>query len=280
MKRGIDVSTFQGKVNWAEVKADGIDFAMIKATQGRSVTGAYRDFTDSQFENNIKGATRAGVRIGVYHYLTAQTVGEAIKEAEYFLSVISPYRAIIDLWAAVDVEEDKYLPEDKTLLTQIVHAFCSRVLSDNFQPMVYTNPNYLTYRLNDVSAWPLWLALWRDKENVPSKEKYPNMKLWQWGSSSVEGIVGDVDSNFMFEEEKPVAKNSAETPSVWAEDMFDWAVDNELLLGDGNGKYRPHDALTREEACLLMARLYTHVLRDATSYVIERIVEALGGEDK
>ena len=62
--------------------------------------------------------------------------------------------------------------------------------------MVYTNPNYLKYRLGDISDIPLWLALWRDSGNVP--QSYPNMKLWQYGKGSVSGIVGDVDLDFGF----------------------------------------------------------------------------------
>ena len=162
MKRGIDVWKGQGDIQWAKVKADGIDFAMIKASQGRERKNpSVRNFPDPKFTENIVGAHRWGIRCGVYHYLTAQTVPEAMEEAELFLSVIEPYRSIIDLYAAVDVEDDIYLPKDKTLLTQIVYTFCSRVQAAGYDPIIYTNPNYLTYRLNDVSKYPLWLALWR-----------------------------------------------------------------------------------------------------------------------
>ena len=61
MKRGIDVSTYQGKINWMDARASGISFAMIKATQGRSETQSYRDFTDSQFSANITGAHYVGM---------------------------------------------------------------------------------------------------------------------------------------------------------------------------------------------------------------------------
>ena len=161
MLRGIDVSTHQGTIDWAKVKADGIDFAIIKATQGRSVSNAsLRNFTDSRFAQNIVDANRCGIRTGVYHFLTALTVTEAMQEAEYFLSVIEPYRYFIELWAVVDVEDDR-MPRDKTLLTQIVNTFCSRVQSAGYLPMVYTNPDWLKNRLNDVSYWDLGLALWR-----------------------------------------------------------------------------------------------------------------------
>jgi GH25 family lysozyme M1 (1,4-beta-N-acetylmuramidase) len=293
MKRGIDVSTHQGVINWAQVKADGVDFAMVKATQGRSVTGTYRDFTDSKFASNITGAHRWGIRCGVYHYLTAQTVPEAMHEAEYFLSVIEPYRSIIDLYAAVDVEEDKYLPKDKTLLTQIVYAFCSRVQAAGYDPIIYTNPNYLKYRLNDVSKYPLWLALWRSKTNVPTVKQYPSMRMWQWGKEDMDGINGEVDANFMIAEkpeevpelpksetvEKPAASGQDNAASEWSAEAVKWCVDNGILLGDQNGDLMLHQPMTREQACLVVKRMYDKLLEDAVDAVASdiagRLMEAL-----
>ena len=296
MKRGIDVSTYQGDINWAQVKADGIDFAMIKATQGQSVTGTYGNFTDSKFVHNITGALRWGIRCGVYHYLTAQTVPEAMQEAEYFLSVIAPYRSIISLYAAVDVEEDKYLPKDKTLLTQIVYAFCSRVQAAGYDPIIYTNPNYLKYRLNDVSKYPLWLALWRSKTNVPTIKQYPSMRIWQWGSEAVDGIAGKVDANFMIVEkpeeipEKPKTENVEKpnhngdvnkmdnTASEWAAEAVKWCVDNKILLGDQNGDLMLHQPMTREQVCLVVKRMYDRVIDDAADAVARRLMDALKEE--
>lgn len=294
MKRGIDVSIYQGDINWAQVKTDGIDFAMIKATQGRSVSNpSLRNFTDSKFEQNIVNANRWGIRIGVYHYLTAQTVPEAMEEAELFLSVIEPYRSIIDLYAAVDVEDDIYLPKDKTLLTQIVYAFCSRVQAEGYDPIIYTNPNYLTYRLNDVSKYPLWLALWRSKTIVPTVKQYPSMRMWQWGKEAVDGINGKVDANFMIVEKpeevpEPPKTETVVKPnhngdvnkmdnaaSVWAEDAVKWCVDNKILLGDQNGDLMLHQPLTREQACLVAQRLYQKSVEDAAAEVAKRMLAAL-----
>lgn len=284
MLRGIDVSTHQGTVDWDEVAGAGLSFAIIKATQGRSeATAGLRNFTDSKFKRNITEAVRIGLRVGVYHYLTAQTVGEAMEEAKYFLSVVEPYKKLIDLWAVVDVES-KYLPKDKTLLTQIVNTFCSCLVTAELEPMVYTNPDFLKYRLNDISYWPLWLALWRKKTNVPTVKDYPSMKLWQWGGEAIPGISGNVDSNFAIVDlpaikqepartpvQKPKPVTEDETPSVWAADAVKWAKDKKILLGDGDGKYRPHDALTREEACLIASRLTDSVAAD----IAERLMEAL-----
>ena len=288
MKRGIDVSTYQGDINWAKVKADGIDFAIIKATQGRSVSNAsLRNFTDGRFAQNIVDANRCGIRIGVYHFLTALTVTEAMQEVEYFLSVIEPYRYFIDLWAVVDVEDDR-MPRDKTLMTQIVNTFCSRVQSAGYLPMVYTNPDWLKNRLNDVSYWDLWLALWRKKTNVPTVKDYPSMKLWQWGGEAIPGISGKTDANFAIvdlpeikeepaqapvQKPKPVTKD--ETPSAWAADAVKWCVDSKILLGDEKGDLMLHQPMTREQACLVAQRLYDKIIDDAAGMAADRIIKAL-----
>ena len=192
--RGIDVSTYQGNINWSAVKASGIDFAIVKATQGRAVSSNSYLFTDRQFANNVTGAHDVGLKVGVYHYLTAKTVKKAQTEAQHFIDTIAPYKPRIELWAAVDVEEDKYLPRNKKALSAIVDAFCAYVEAEGYRPMVYTNPNYLTYRLERIPDRDLWLALWRDKERKPIG--YDTMKIWQYGAESVGGIKGEVDSNY------------------------------------------------------------------------------------
>lgn len=289
MLRGIDVSTHQGTIDWDEVAGAGLSFAIIKATQGWSEkTAGLRNFTDSKFKRNITEAHRIGLRVGVYHYLTAKTVGEAMEEAEYFLTVIEPYKTLIDLWTVVDVES-KFLPKDKTLLTQIVNTFCSRVTSAGMKPMVYTNPTYLKHRLNDISCWPLWLALWRKKTNVPTVKDYPSMKLWQWGGEKISGINEKTDANFAIVDlpqikeepaqapvQKPKPVTEDETPSAWAAEAFSWACENGILLGDGDGKYRPHDALTREEACLIAKRLHDQTVTDTAAEILRRMKLMLG----
>lgn len=292
MKRGIDVSVFQSGISWERVKASGVDFAMIKATQGRSEQNpALRMFTDSFFIRNMIGAQKSGIRIGVYHYLTAQTVTEAVEEADYYISVISPYKSKVSLYAAVDVES-KYLPSDKSMLTMIINAFCKRVQRAGFTPMVYTNPNYLKNRIGDISVWPLWLALWRDKKFIPSKEDYPNIRIWQYGSESVDGIGGTVDANFMISEKEEVPENpKSETvvkqnhngyvnkmdnmASEWADDAVKWCVDNGILLGDQNGDLMLHQTLTREQACLVVKRMYDKIIDCTAEEVAKRMLAAL-----
>lgn len=290
MKRGIDVSTYQGVLDWKHVKSAGIDFAMIKATQGRSETNAaLRNFTDSKFTRNITEASRLGIRCGVYHYLTAQTVTEAMQEAEYFVSVLAPYKSLVGLWAVADVES-KHLPQDKTLLSQIVHAFCSRVQAAGYDPMVYTNPDWLKNRLNDMSAWPLWLALWRNKSLVPTVGDYPNLYIWQWGKETLNGVSGTIDANYLIREKpeetpKPEVKPAPapetpiidNTPSAWAEDAVKWAQDNKIITGDKRGDLGLHRAVTVEQMCVMLRRTYDLSINTAVQRISLKLLSALGG---
>lgn len=265
MKKGIDVSTYQNLIEWSVVRDAGIDFAMIKATQGRSERSRdIRLFEDSKLQSNISGANANNIRCGVYHYLTALSVKEAVEEAEYYISVIRRYGSFVSLWAAVDVES-KYLPKDKKLLTSIVQAFCDRVAKAGYKPMVYTNPDFLKNRLNNnIRKYPLWLALWRNKELVPTEQKYKNLCMWQWGMDKVPGITGGVDANFLIkdiEEEKAMEKKVDNTASPWARDAVEWALKKGILQGNTEGDLMLHKEVTREEMCVFLNRLYKEIMR-------------------
>ena len=191
MLKGIDVSTLQGNIDWAKVSAD---FAMIKATQGRGEGAATKllpRFTDSKFKRNI---TNARCPCGVYHYFTAQDKAKATAEADYFCSIIEPYRDRIKLWAALDVESFYLDGLGKTELTAIVMTALERIETHGFKPMLYTNPNFLKYRFepgafNDTD---IWLAHW----GVSKPYFVPNLMIWQYGTTRTDGISTAVDANY------------------------------------------------------------------------------------
>ena len=196
MLKGIDVSTLQGVIDWTKVPAD---FAMIKATQGRGEGAATRllsRFTDSKFKTNI---TKCPVPCGVYHYFTAQDKAKAASEADYFCSIIEPYRSRIKLWAALDVESFYLDGLGKTELTAIVNTALERIETRGFKPMLYTNPNYLRYRFepgafNDTD---IWLAHW----GVKTPYTVPRLKIWQYGAGSCPGVKTKVDLDIWYFEQ-------------------------------------------------------------------------------
>lgn len=209
--KGIDVSTLQGDIDWKRVRASGVDFAMIKATQGRGEgveTKKLRKFRDSRFVENITEAAAAGIACGVYHYFTAKNIFEAREEAAYFLATIKPHKDKIELWAAVDVESYMWLREvDKPTLTKAVREFIDKVSEAGYKPMLYTNLDFLTYRYEHgaFADTEKWLAYWKPQ----MIKTVPNVRIWQYGIDEVDGIRGDVDADKGYFE---LPSESAQTP--------------------------------------------------------------------
>lgn len=200
--KGIDVSTLQGVIDW-KTAGKNIGFAMIKATQGRGEGAATRllsKFTDSKFKQNI---TACPVPRGVYHYFTAATKAKAYEEIDYFCKVIEPFSNCFSLWAALDVES-KYLKGlGRTELTAIVRIALDQIKLHGFVPMLYTNPDFLTYRFephtfDDVD---IWLAHYGVKKPM----SVPNLKIWQHSAGRVYGISTDVDLDIGYFDGAPYA---------------------------------------------------------------------------
>lgn len=241
MLKGIDVAYAQGVINWSAVYASGVRFAMVKATQGRAVSSNSYLFTDRQFANNIFGASDNGLRVGVYHYLTAKTVKEAQTEAEHFCRTIEPYRARIDLWAAVDVEEKKYLPKNKKLLTEIVNAFTAYVAAEGYRPMIYTNRDFFQSYLNygSLSHKTVWRAHWvssgyRTFDNVDPDDTptdyADDMQIWQFGigaKGAVKGVNAAIDLNYGYFDDVQTK------PPVILPDTEDFAVGDTVKVRTG-----------------------------------------------
>ncbi|MEG1990687.1 MAG: GH25 family lysozyme [Christensenella sp.] len=198
--KGIDVSVFQGAIDWKRVKADGVSAAIIKAAQGRAESSNSYLFTDSRFDANIRNAKKAGIKyIGTYYYFTAKNDSESAREAAHYISVIKPYRQYINAFAAVDVESKHLNGMSRAALTSAVNVFYKAVEAAGFPCAVYTNPDFIKNRFDLDGAHRLWLALWRSKSMKPVG--YTNMCMWQWGASAVDGIAGKVDANIFYPDE-------------------------------------------------------------------------------
>ena len=209
--KGIDVYTLDGVIDWEKVAADKVGFAMVKATQGYLVSNPKSGMiTDSKFKKNIEGASEHGLQVGAYHYLMAKTVDDAKKEAAYFIKAIMPYKDRIDLYAAVDIENDKakrYSTSEKKLNTDILLAFCAEVEKAGFASMIYINPNFIKNYLefDRLADKNIWLAYYTDERTARGyieKFKDPDaFKIWQYGKATVKGIAKDVDGDILLQEE-------------------------------------------------------------------------------
>lgn len=190
-KKGIDVSTWQGDIDWNKVKADGIEFAMLRSSFGKENVEKQ---TDNKFHKNYKNAKAAGVPVGAYHYSYATTVEDAKKEADFFLSIIKGYQ--FEYPVAFDIEDASQMNLGKTRITDIIMAFCERVQAAGYYVSVYTNLDWINNRIdmNRVKVFDIWLAQWNDKPTYSG-----NFGMWQYTSSgSVNGISGNVDMNIAY----------------------------------------------------------------------------------
>lgn len=183
--KGIDVSYWQGTIDWDKVKADGIEFAFIRVGHGA------RNL-DSKFVQNVKEANRVGIPVGVYFYSTAQSVEQSILDAQFVLESIQGYT--ISYPVVIDVEDNSQAALGKQTITEITKAFCDEIRLAGYTPMVYCNENwYRNYvdfsQLGDVERW---IARYSVK---PASDI--SRDIWQAGSTTrIDGINGNVDIDF------------------------------------------------------------------------------------
>ena len=194
---GIDVSKWQGSINWDKVKNSGIKFVMVRASYGKSQKDRY-------FDENVANAQKAGLDTGAYHYCMALSEEEAVKEADFFISIIKKYEFSYPV--AVDMEDASLTNLSKDKITDITLAFLARLKEFNFYPMVYANKYWLTKyldvkRLNDYS---IWLAEYRDGAYTYSGK----VDIWQKSSTGiVDGINGNVDMNISYTDFPKIIKS-------------------------------------------------------------------------
>ena len=199
---GIDVSSFQGEIDWDAVADDNIDFAMVRVGFRGTGTGSLN--TDKYYEQNIRGAMRAGLETGVYFFAQAVTVEEAIEEAEYVISLLDG----LDINGPVaydwEMHDSTYrvYGTSPEMATACAVAFCERIKDAGYTPMVYGG-TYVTYMKYDQGALADYLSWYPEYKSSKSEKLCPSliyhMDYWQFSSiCTVAGISGRVDMNIQF----------------------------------------------------------------------------------
>ncbi|WP_350300590.1 phage tail spike protein [Peribacillus frigoritolerans] len=181
MIKGIDVSHWQGSINWGLVAADGVKFAFIKATQGTT-------YIDSTFKTNISNAKKNGLKVGAYHFANFKSNSEALAEAKFFLNTVKDFE--MDLPLVLDIETDSG-NIGKSALTAAARTFLEYLISQGRKVMIYT---YLSFYKNsiDASGYPLWIA----RYTTASDPDITGWTVWQYTQEGkVNGITGNVDVN-------------------------------------------------------------------------------------
>lgn len=200
---GIDVSSWQGEIDFSQVKASGIEVVYIKSSEGfRSV--------DSYFEQNYTNAKNAGLKVGFYHYVTARSVEDAVRQANFFVSTISGKNP--DCKLAMDFESFGSLGREE--INQIALTFMQTVKNVSGKDVIIYSDEYnanSTFESN-LAAYPLWVAQYEVSEPTV-REHWNNWAGWQYTDrGEVPGISSYVDRD-KFTKEVFLDDNS-EIPNV------------------------------------------------------------------
>ena len=190
---GVDVSAYQGDIDWEKVKASGIDFAIIRLGYRGYESGKLVE--DAYARKNLEGAAAAGLKVGAYFFSQALNTKEADEELEFMLEILGEQYLSMPLvldWE-IPTATARSAKMDGRTLTDIQLHFCKKVSELGYQPMVYFNwhQSEHLYVLHELEDYPFWLALYQDRMTYPW-----DVEMWQYTSSGrVPGIPGDVDIN-------------------------------------------------------------------------------------
>lgn len=237
VSHGIDVSRWQGTINWKQVKASGVDFVFIRCgytgtLKGSSLTMAQ----DPKFVSNIKGASSAGIKVGIYYFSQAKTTAEAIKEANKTVSIIQSYQSMISLPVVCDYETAARIKGiSKSQGTKNVLAFCKQIAAKGYTAYYYGNPDDLKTICDytQMTQYGCWLANYITKTSFTGSYDF-----WQYTSSgSVDGISGSVDCNFWYQEQSD-HQTSLSAPILSSVDCVSGGVKFTWKAVSGASKYR------------------------------------------
>ncbi len=198
---GIDVSCFNGHINWPAVKEQGIDFAIVRVG-GRGWSSG-RVYEDTFLQENIMGARNAGLKTGVYFYSTAVNTMEAVQEASVVIEKLKGVH--LDYPVFIDMEFSGSYPNGRAdklataMRVDIANAFCRTVISSGYAAGIYTSEYYMTSSMDyrSLSQYSYWLANYTEGNAMPGfSGRYD---LWQFtNAGQLNGISGTVDMNVIF----------------------------------------------------------------------------------
>ncbi len=194
---GIDVSKYQGKIDWEKVAADGVEFVFLRLGLRGYESGKLVE--DETFQANIQGALAHGIKVGVYFFSQAITAEEAIEEANFVLERIAPYK--IECPVVFDVEKvnsstarmNQLTPQQRT---DVTIAFLDTIQAAGYKPMFYHNMEtaLLLLELDRLGGYERWFAYYGEELYYPYA-----YGVWQYTEKGrVNGIGGEVDMNIAF----------------------------------------------------------------------------------
>ena len=197
--KGIDVSTWQGEIDWQQVKDSGVEYVMIRLG-GRGTTEGNL-YADDMAQTYYEGAKAAGLKVGGYFFSQSITEEEAIEEANYALELVEDWEVdmpIVYDWEYIGggARTDNMRAR---LLTDMVKAFCDTIRDAGYDPMIYFGRSQSAdlLILSELVDYGFWLAMYNPIMDYPYK-----VDMWQYTETgTVPGISGNVDINLWFQYE-------------------------------------------------------------------------------
>ncbi|MCM1086709.1 MAG: Ig-like domain-containing protein [Muribaculaceae bacterium] len=192
---GIDVSKWNGSIDWNAVRNSGISYVIIRCGYRGSSTGALIE--DPKFASNIKGARAAGLKVGVYFFSQAVNEVEAVEEASMALNLVKGYGLNYPIFLDVEDSGGRGDKIDTATRTAVCKAFCATVQNSGYAAGIYANKTWLTSRINtgSLTGYKIWLAQYAATPSYTATR----YDMWQYSSKGkVGGISGNVDMNISY----------------------------------------------------------------------------------
>ena len=191
---GIDVSKWNGTIDWNQVKASGVSYVIIRCGYRGSSKGALIE--DPKYKANIAGATKAGLKVGVYFFSQAIDEVEAVQEASMVLSLVKGYKISYPIFLDVEASGGRADNISKATRTAVCKAFCQTIQNSGYTAGVYANKTWLTSKIDtsQLGNYKIWLAQYAAAPTYTGR-----YEIWQYkDSGSIPGISGHVDLNLSY----------------------------------------------------------------------------------
>lgn len=273
-KFGVDVSDWQGEIDWEAAKAAGVQFAMIKAGSGQSGS-------EDTFRYNADECTRLGIPFGVYWFSYAYNTDFARKEARRCLEMVRGYKLSYPIawdyeYASYDYNVSVGITPTRSLVSDMARAFLEEIEAAGYYAALYANPDYINrfFDARLINRYDIWLAQWQGNDKLPEDKPPMAGGMWQYSNQGhIDGIPERVDLDYAYydypaiigqpaepePEPEPENPEEEETPMTWQEEQqaaTEWV--KETGISDGE---RPNDGVKRIELWVTLWRFYKQMVK-------------------
>lgn len=253
---GIDICAEDGEINWNNIKTAKTLFAMIKSTEGAEDDSPLPCYVDPLFESNVKNAYMYGLRVGAYHYLTAESIEEARSQAEFFVETIRKVGVMINFYCGVVVTEYDTI-EDTSLYIDI---FCGIVSAAGYRPIVYAPTDILRkFRSTEYDLW--FPCTEKEFSSLPPIVK-KRIALCQYRSADIRGMNNTFYRSVLIKQQvldkgmfnsSPVRYPNRKRKKQDDLEANEWAVRHGILQSE-DGIFRMDEVIEREEIITMLKR--------------------------